>query len=348
ENATRDLSQGGGSSELKTKKDYFPLDEIKALYGDKVIYAQGYQSGETDFSTEHKVADNIQKKLYDEAIEKAKQADLIIFIGGLNKNKHQDCEESDRKSYDLSFGQNELITALAGIQKNIIVVTNGGSAFHAPWADKIQAFLHVWYLGSMGGRAMANILSGKVCPSGKLPISWAKEYTDYYFTQFGPEAYPGVNKQVYYKDDIYVGYRHFNTHNVKPLFPFGHGLSYTTFAYSKPQISAKSMKPSDKLTLTFNITNTGKCDGKETVQLYIGDPKCSVSRPTKELKAFKKIALNAGETKAVTFEITDDMLKFWSEKDHAFIAEEGTFKAYICASETDIKGIAEFKLQSFD
>ena len=343
ENATRDLSKGGGSSELKTKGDVFPLDEFKAVYGDKIDYAQGYQSGELDYDNEHQVPGTVQEKLFKEAVEKAKTADLIIFIGGLNKNKHQDCEGADRKGYGLSFGQNELITALANIQKNIVVVNNGGSAYETPWLDKIQGLVHIWYLGSMGGRAMVNILSGKVCPSGKLPISWAKKLDDYYFMQFGKEAFPGVDKQVYYKDDIYVGYRHFDTHKVKPQFPFGYGLSYTTFKYGKPVISAKTMTADQKLTVSVDVTNTGNCAGKEIVQLYIGDPKCTVDRPTKELKGFKKLDLQPGETKTATFEITEEMLQYWSEAEHKFVSEPGVFKAYIAASVEDVKGMAEFK-----
>ena len=197
----------------------------------------------------------------------------------------------------------------------------------------------------MNGRAMVNILSGKVCPSGKLPVTWAKKLDDYYFMQFGEEAYPGVDKQVYYKDGIYVGYRHFNTHNVKPQFPFGYGLSYTTFNYGKPTISANEMTKDSKLTVTVDVTNTGKVAGKEIVQLFIGDEECSVDRPTKELKGFTKLALAPGETKTATFEITENMLQFWSEAEHKFVSEPGKFKAYICASETDVKGTAEFSLK---
>lgn len=345
ENATRDLSAGGGSSELKSKGDVFPLDELKAVYGDKIEYAQGYKCDEMSYENKTPASPELKQKLFNEAIEKAKTADLIIYIGGLNKDLGQDCEDADRQTYGLSFGQNELISALAKIQKNIIVVNNGGSAYETPWLDEVKALVHIWYLGTMNGRAMVNILSGKVCPSGKLPVTWAKKLDDYYFMQFGKEAYPGVDKQVYYKDGIYVGYRHFNTHNVKPQFPFGYGLSYTTFKYGKPSISASEMTKDGKLTVSVDVTNTGKVAGKEIVQLFIGDEECSVDRPTKELKGFTKIALAPGETKTAKFEISESMLQFWSEVEHKFVSEPGQFKAYICASETDVKGNAVFTLK---
>lgn len=345
ENATRDLSAGGGSSELKSKGDVFPLDELKAVYGDKIEYAQGYKCDEMSYENKTPASPELKQKLFNEAIEKAKTADLIIYIGGLNKDLGQDCEDADRKTYGLSFGQNELISALAKIQKNIIVVNNGGSAYETPWLDEVKALVHIWYLGTMNGRAMVNILSGKVCPSGKLPVTWAKKLDDYYFMQFGKEAYPGVDKQVYYKDGIYVGYRHFNTHNVKPQFPFGYGLSYTTFKYGKPSISASEMTKDGKLTVSVDVTNTGKVAGKEIVQLFIGDEECSVDRPTKELKGFTKLALAPGETKTAKFEISESMLQFWSEVEHKFVSEPGKFKAYICASETDVKGNAVFTLK---
>ena len=338
ENATRSLTQGGGSSELKTLRDVSPLDALRALYGDKIDYAQGYSSGRALYDHVDPVAPELLAQLKAEALEKAKAADLIIFIGGLNKNNKQDCENSDRESYDLSFGQNGLIGELAAIQKNIMVVTFGGNAYATPWLDRVQALVHCWYLGSESGNALANVLTGKVCPSGKLPVTFAKKQNDYPSLQYGQIGYPGDGKTVEYKEGIYVGYRHFDTKGVKTQFPFGFGLSYTTFKYGKPQIAANG----DAWTVTVDVTNTGRCEGKEIVQLYVGDEKCSVDRPKKELKNFAKVSLKPGETKTVSMDITRQDLKFWDEATHAWKAEPGKFKAYVCASAEDVRGTVVF------
>ena len=345
DNAVRNMSEGGGSSELKPKRDISPLEGLRAAFGDKVDFARGYYAGRTLYAKADKLDADSLRRLRDEALEKARRADLIIFIGGMNKNGHEDCENSDRKSFDLSYGQNELIDALAQVQKNIVVVTYGGNAYATPWLDRVKALLHCWYLGSMSGQTLAAALTGEVNPSGKLPVTFAKEQQDYPCFQYGEEGYPGVDGQVHYKEGIYVGYRWFNTKGVKPQFPFGFGLSYTTFKYGRPTLSAESLSADGKLTLTVSVTNTGKRAGKETVQLYIGDEKASAERPRKELKDFAKVELQPGETKTVSFDITTEALQFWSDKTHSWTAEPGRFKAYVCASETDVRGTAEFTLQ---
>ena len=344
DNAVRNMSEGGGSSELKPKRDISPLEGLRAAFGDKVDFARGYYAGRALYAKADKLDPDSLRRLRDEALDKARQADLIIFIGGMNKNGHEDCENSDRKSFDLSYGQNELIEALARVQKNIVVVTYGGNAYATPWLDDVKALLHCWYLGSMSGKTLAAALTGEVNPSGKLPVTFAKEQQDYPCFQYGEEGYPGVDGQVHYKEGIYVGYRWFNTKGVKPQFPFGFGLSYTTFKYGLPALSAESLSAGGKLTLTVSVTNTGKRAGKETVQLYIGDEKASAERPRKELKDFAKVELQPGETKTVSFDITTEALQFWSDKTHSWTAEPGRFKAYVCASETDVRGTAEFTL----
>ena len=345
DNAVRNMSEGGGSSELKPKRDISPLEGLRAAFGDKVDFARGYYAGRTRYGKADKLDADSLRRLREEALEKARRADLVIFIGGMNKNGHEDCESSDRKSFDLSYGQNELIDALARVQKNIVVVTYGGNAYATPWLDDVKALLHCWYLGSMSGKTLAAALTGEVNPSGKLPVTFAKEQQDYPCFQYGEEGYPGVDGQVHYKEGIYVGYRWFNTKGVKPQFPFGFGLSYTTFKYGRPELSAESLSAGGKLTLTVSVTNTGKRAGKETVQLYIGDEKASAERPRKELKDFAKVELQPGETKTVSFDITTEALQFWSDKTHSWTAEPGRFKAYVCASETDVRGTAEFTLQ---
>ena len=281
-----------------------------------------------------------QAKLKAEALEKAKDADLIIFIGGMNKNHQQDCEGGDRLTYELSYGQNELIAELAKIQPNIIAVMYAGNPYATPWLSQVKALLQCWYLGSMSGEALSNIISGKVNPSGKLPITFAKKKDDYPCFQYGEEGYPGVNDQVYYKEGIYVGYRHFDTKKVQPQFPFGFGLSYTTFKYGKPTVKANG----ENFEVKVSVTNSGSREGKEVVQLYVGDLKCSVDRPVKELKGFEKVSLAPGETKVVEFTITPRDLQFYDEQSHQWKSEPGKFKAYIGASELDIRGAVEFTL----
>ena len=339
ENATRSLTQGGGSSELKTLRDISPLEAIKKLYGDKVDYAQGYLSGRALYDQVDVISPSERVRLREEALLKAKEADLIIYIGGLNKNHKEDCENGDRLSYDLSFEQNELIEGLAKIQKNIIVVTFGGNPFAMPWLNNIKGLLHCWYLGSMGGEALAGVLSGKVNPSGKLPVTFAKTLEDYPYYKYGKKAYPGENKQVYYSEGIYIGYRHFK---VEPLFPFGYGLSYTTFKYGKPMLSSPSITADSPITVSVPVTNTGKVAGKEIVQLYIGDMECSVDRPRKELKNFVKLNLAPGETQMAEFTITLDDLKYYSEAIHGWTVEPGTFRAYLSTNSSDEGCYVEF------
>ena len=341
ENATRSLTEGGGSSELKTKFDISPLDGLKKVYGDNIDYVQGYYSGRPLYDAVDPLDEDSLASMRREAIEKAKKADIVIFIGGLNKNTKQDCESNDREDYNLSFGQNELIAGLAKVNKNVIVVTFGGNPYAMPWLKDVKALVHCWYLGSMAGKSLADIISGKANPSGKLPVTFAVNQNDYPCFQYGAEGFPGVNKQVYYKEGIYVGYRYFDTKNVKPQFPFGFGLSYTTFKYGKPSVVKTG---EGQWTVTVDITNGGKRDGKEVVQLYIGDEKCTVDRPVKELKGFRKVSLSAGETKTVSFQITEKDLQFYDESAHAWKSEPGKFKAYVCASETDVRGVAEFEL----
>jgi beta-glucosidase len=364
ENATRSLTEGGGSSELKTLRDVSPLQGLKAVYGDKIDFAKGYTSGRAIYDVVDKVDPAEQAKLRTEALQKAKSADLIIYIGGLNKNCRQDCENSDRESYDLSFGQNSLISDLAKVQKNIVVVTFGGNAFSTPWMKSVAAMVHCWYLGSEGGTSLAEVLSGKINPSGKLPMTFAVNAADYPFVRYGKEAYPGIKtgtdtdastkgvaeggepkSQIYYKEGIFVGYRYFDTKKVKPQFPFGFGLSYTTFKYGKAVVSSSVITADGKITVSVPVTNTGNYAGKEIVELYIGQEKCSVERPVKELKGFSKVSLEPGETKTVSIDITPEDLQYYSESLHAWTADKGKFRAYVCASSEDVRGSVAFELK---
>lgn len=341
ENATRSLTQGGGSSELKTLRDISPLDALKKQYEQMVDYAQGYYSGRVMYDHVDRIDPTKQAELKAQALEAAKGADLIIFIGGLNKNTHQDCENGDREGYDLPYGQNELISELAKIQKNIVVVTFGGNPYAMPWLKEVAAVVHCWYLGSESGTALANVLSGKVCPSGKLPVTFAEKYEDYPYVQYGKEAYPGVNKEVYYKEGIFVGYRHFTTNNVKPLFPFGFGLSYTTFAYGKPSGHATG----NDIVISVDVTNTGKVAGKEIVQIYSSVQKSNVPSPAKELKGFAKTKLlQPGESETLHIAIPKEELNYYDESQHGWKLASGTYTFHVGTNVNDIKGRLNVKI----
>lgn len=345
DNAVRLLNQGGGSSELKVKDMVSPLDGLRAVYGDKVAYAKGYAAGRPMYGRADEIPQNVVDSLRAEAVEMAKKADLVVLVGGLNKNHFQDCEGGDRLEYGLPFGQDELIEALLGVNKNLVLVLLSGNAVEMPWVSRVPAIVQGWYLGSMGGKSLADILSGAVNPSGKLPFSFPAKLTDCGAHAFDELSYPGDSIKQEYKEDILVGYRWHDTKKIPALFPFGHGLSYTTFTYGKPVASAKAMAADGTLTVTVAVKNTGSIAGKEIVQLYVGDDKCSVLRPVKELKHFAKVGLAPGEEKSVTFTLTPDDLKFYDEASAAWKYEPGKFKAYVCASSADVRGIVSFEMQ---
>lgn len=345
DNAVRLLNQGGGSSELKVKDMVSPLDGLRAAYGDKVTYAKGYAAGRPMYGRADEISQNVVDSLRVEAVEMARKADLVVLVGGLNKNHFQDCEGGDRLEYGLPFGQDELVEALLGVNKNLVLVLLSGNAVEMPWVSRVPAIVQGWYLGSMGGKSLADILSGAVNPSGKLPFSFPAKLTDCGAHAFDELSYPGDSIKQEYKEDILVGYRWHDTKKTPALFPFGHGLSYTTFTYGKPVLSAKTMTADGTLTVTVAVKNTGSVAGKEIVQLYVGDDKCSVLRPVKELKRFAKIALAPGEEKNVTFTLVPDDLKFYDEASAAWKYEPGKFKAYVCASSADVRGVVPFEMK---
>lgn len=361
DNATRSLTQGGGSSELKTLRDISPLEGLRSLLSDNqhqqtIDYAPGYYAGRALYDKVDPLDPARQEMLKQEALEKAKDADLIIFVGGLNKNNRQDCENSDRESYDLPYGQSELISALAQIQPRIVVVTFGGNPYAMPWINEVPALLHCWYLGSEAGTALTNVLTGKVSPSGKLPVTFAQKLEDYPFARFGKEAWPGITgvkaepnsageipkSQVYYKEDVFVGYRGFDKYKTKPLFPFGFGLSYTTFAYD----GIKASREGSSIFVNITVRNTGNMTGKETVQVYVSAPKNKqIEKPAKELKAFAKTRqLKPGEAQDLRIEIDIDDLASWNEDSHEWQTDSGTYTILLGASSSDIRGKAIVKL----
>ncbi len=345
DNAVRLLNQGGGSSELKVKDMVSPLEGLRDVYGDKVQYAKGYAAGRPMYGRADEISPSVMDSLRAEAVRMAKDADLVILVGGLNKNHFQDCEGGDRLQYGLPFGQNELIEALSGVNKNVVLVLLSGNAVEMPWVNKVPAIVQGWYLGSMGGKSLADVLSGAVNPSGKLPFSFPAKLADCGAHAFDTLSYPGDSIREEYKEDILVGYRWHDTKKIPALFPFGHGLSYTTFAYGKPIASAKTMDSDGTLTVTVPVKNTGSVAGKEVVQLYVGDEQCDVLRPVKELKHFRKVSLAPGEEKEIVFTITPDDLKYYRPLANTWQADAGKFTLYIGSSSADIRCKLTFEMR---
>ena len=357
ENAIKMMTVGGGSSSLKVKYELSPLDGIRKRVGDQaeVIYARGYVGDPSGEYNGVKSGQDLEdsrspEELIAEAVAVAKEADYVIFIGGLNKSAHQDCEDADRKELGLSYGQDKVITALAKANKNLIVVNISGNAIAMPWVKEVPAIVQAWYLGSEAGSAIASVLTGDVNPSGKLPFTFPASLQDVGAHKLG--EYPGTPRNYgspivdqKYNEGIFVGYRWADKEKTKPLFSFGHGLSYTTFAYGKAIADKKVMGQDETLTITLPVTNTGSREGSEVIQLYISDLKSSLPRPVKELKGFSKVKLAPGETREVTFTIGKEALSFFDDTRHEWVAEPGKFEAWIGASSTDIRNKVAFKLK---
>ena len=356
ENAIKMMTVGGGSSSLKVQKEILPLDGIKARFADaEVDFARGYV-GDTVQSYN---GVTVGRSLYDlrsaeeltaEAVAKAKNADVVIFIGGLNKSNYQDCEGHDRQTYGLPYGQDQLVEALVKANPNLVYVNISGNAVAMPWAKKVPAIVQGWFIGSEAGEALASVLAGDVNPSGKLPFTWYARLEDGGAHATG--SYPGTWRDGHqiideaYKEDIFVGYRWTDKQHIKPLFPFGYGLSYTTFKVSNLRADKKEMTADDQLTITADVKNVGFSAGAEVMQLYIGDTKSSQPRPVKELKGFKKVYLEPGETQQVSFTIDRSALSFYDEKTGDWTAEPGEFVAMVNNSSAPTHNLIRFMLSS--
>lgn len=356
ENAVKMMTVGGGSSSLKVQREISPLDGIRNRVGNRaeVVYARGYVgdvSGEYNgvVSGQNLKDDRSPEELIAEAVRVAGEADYVIFIGGLNKSAHQDCEDSDRTGLGLPYGQDRVITELVKVNQNLVLVNVSGNAVAMPWIKEVPAVLQAWFLGSEAGNAIAAVLMGDVNPSGKLPFTFPARLEDVPAHQLG--EYPGSEKvgdivNEKYNEGIFVGYRWADKQKkAKPLFPFGHGLSYTTFEYGKPVADKKTMTADDTITFTVTVKNTGDREGQEVVQLYISDKKSSLPRPVKELKGFRKVKLAPGEEQKVSFTVAKDALSFFDDAKHEWIAEPGKFEAVIAASAADIRGVVPFELK---
>ena len=339
-NANRKQSMGGGSSQIRAFYEVTPLEGIKNIAGTKtkVTYSQGY---------EIKRGAVANQQLIDEAVAAAKKADVAIVVGGWThgydygewKDNAFDAEDVDKPNMNMPFGQDELIKAvLKANPKTIVVLVGGGAIDMRQWVDETPAILQNWYAGMEGGTALAEILFGKVNPSGKLPMSFPKKLEDNPSYVLG--EYPGDGKNVHYYDDIYVGYRYYDTYKVEPQFAFGHGLSYTNFEYTDLKISSTGKNA----TATFTLKNTGKVAGAEVAELYVHQEKSLLPRPEKELKGFEKIMLAPGEQKMVTIQLDENAFQYFNDVENEWVMDPGTFDILIGSSSRDIKLSGKIKM----
>jgi beta-glucosidase len=322
ENAIKPMTIGGGSSELKADFEISPLEGLQKRYKNAtILYSIGYSS--------ENLKEGEMASLNNEAIETASKADLVLFFGGLNKNKGQDCEDGDRQEFNLPYNQDYLISEIVKVNANIGIVLVSGNAVSMPWISRVKAVMQTWYLGSEAGHAIADIISGNVNPSGKLPFSFPVKLTDNAAHFYGEISYPGDGKTQYYKDDIFVGYRWHDTKNIKPLFSFGHGLSYTSFKLSDIKTNKKTYTVTDSINIKVKLTNIGNMDGSEVVQVYIGKPESKVTRALKELKGFKKIFLRKSEHSIINIPINVASLSFYDASISNWNLEKGDYIIYI-------------------
>ncbi|MCB9259963.1 MAG: glycoside hydrolase family 3 C-terminal domain-containing protein [Ignavibacteriales bacterium] len=348
ENAIAKHAAGGGSSGIKTKYEITPLEGLQNKLNDEIniVFAQGYMAT-TIFDWQKGVIDTgesvIEKsiELRNEAIEIAKNADVVIIFAGLNH--HFDNESVDRENMNLPYNQDELIKEVVKVNPNTVVVLISGSPVDiTEWVDETPAIIQGWYAGSEAGNVFADVLFGDVNPSGKLPFTFPKKLEDSPAHVFG--EYPGENSTVKYKEGIFVGYRYFDTFDVKPQFAFGHGLSYTNFQYNKVNLNKDQINEEENLNITIQIENVGNVSGNEIIQLYIEDIESSVKRPKKELKGFKKVLLKKGEVKEIEFQVNKKMLSFYDVNNKSWKAEPGKFRLHIGSASDDIRLTAEFEL----
>jgi beta-glucosidase len=323
ENATRLHSHGGDSSGIKAFYEIAPLQGIVSRAGQKVnvIFSEGYRKGG-------------DADLTDRAIAAAKSADAVIYIGGLNHDRGFDCEGADRKDMKLPYGQDELIQKIVAANSNTVVVLEGTMAEMDSWIGKVPALLQAWYPGMEGGNALARVLFGDVNPSGKLPATFPKQLSDSPAHALG--NYPGTKGTVTYAEGLLVGYRWFDTKNIEPQFPFGFGLSYTTFKYNSLKL-IPAAGTNEIVTAQFEIENTGKVAGAEVAQLYVHEEKPRLMRPEKELKGFKKVFLKPGEKQTISIPLNESSFAYYDDVKKSWVADHNSFEILIGSSSRDIR-----------
>ena len=340
ENATRLQAHGGQSSEIKAFYEITPLAGILNRVDRQatVTYAMGYDApAASPRSTRPKTAGEpfSAAELADRAVAAARAADVVIFIGGLNHDIGLDCESRDRKDMKLPYGQDELISKIVAANPKTIFVLEGTMVEMDSWLGKVPALLQAWYPGMEGGNALARVLFGDVNPSGKLPCTFPKRLEDSPAHELN--AYPGTNGTVTYVEGLLVGYRWFDAKSIEPLFPFGFGLSYTTFKYSNLKlVESDSGTNGTIVTAQFEIENTGAVAGAEVAQLYVHQDNPGVQRPEKELKGFRKVFLQPGEKQTVSITLAQNAFAFYDPDKKGWDAEKGRFKILVGGSSRDI------------
>jgi len=313
--------QGGGSSHINPTKVSVPYKELQQLAGNaELTYAEGYPKD-----------DSVQPALIDEAVKLAQDADVALLYIALPSFK--EAEGYDRPDLDLTEQQVALIKAVAKVQpKTIVVLNNGAPVDMRAWLDDAAAVVECWMMGQSGGGAIAEVLFGKVNPSGKLSETFPMKLAD----TPAYTNYPGENGSVDYGEGLFIGYRWYDAREIPVQFPFGFGLSYTTFEFSNPKVSAKQFKDVEGVTVSVGVTNTGKLTGKEVVQLYVHDHKSKLVRPPKELKGFAKVELQPGETKTVNFALDFRSFAYYDPAYKQWVTEDGDFDILIGSSSADI------------
>jgi beta-glucosidase len=272
------------------------------------------------------------EQLRNHAVDAAAKTDAAIIVVG--RSAKLESEDFDIKSLDLPAGQDELIEAVAKVNKHTVVVINaGGPVLMSKWIAQVPAIVDMWYGGQEGGNAIADVLFGVADPSGKLPVSFVKEWTD--SPAYG--HYPGENLQVDYAEGIYVGYRYFDKQKIEPVFPFGYGLSYTKFDYSDLKVSPKEASSGEQIKVSVKVHNSGSRTGAEVVELYIHDGHSSVDRPLQELKGFQRVDLEPGQSKDVHFALDRTSIAFYSTTKKNWVTEPGRFDVLVGSSSRDIR-----------
>lgn len=322
---------GGGSSRITPTFVQTPLEAFKKKAGDKILIHFAKGSGIHDI-TDAGLA---------EAVDAAKKSDAAVIFAGLAADIES--EGFDRESLDMPDAQKKLISAVADANKNTVVVLFAGApVVMSPWVDKVSSVLLAWYPGQEGAEAIADILFGAVNPSGKLPVTFPAKLED----TPAYSTYPGKDGVINYSEGIFVGYRHYDKNKIEPLFPFGFGLSYTTFEYKNLKVSPGKISGADgKLTVSVDIKNTGSAEGSEIIQLYAHHENSSVPVPEKELKGFTKVKLKPGETKNVILELAAENLAFYAADKKKFVVQPGTYEILAGASSRDIKAKAKFTVK---
>jgi beta-glucosidase len=337
-NAAVARTGGGGSSLVRPNYAITPLEGIRERAGNavKVTYAQGIAIPGEDASKDSPAA---RAQLRQDAAAVAARTDAAIVVVG--NAPSIESEGFDRTTLSLPAGQDELVAAIAKANKNTIVVINAGSPVAMdPWIGQVPAVLMMWYGGQEGGHALANVLFGDFTPSGKLPVTFPRKIED--TPAFG--HYPGENLHTEYAEGIYVGYRHYDRANIEPLFPFGHGLSYTKFEYSDLKVTPDKIGPGRRVQVSLTVRNSGARAGAEVVQLYLHQAKSSADRPPQELKGFRRVMLTAGQSQAVTFTLGPQAMSFYSVAKHTWVAEPSGFDVLVGASSRDIRLKGNFEL----